>query len=216
MLPLDPGAVQAIARDLVPAALLIVITAIHAFYYRLHLKRDCQQCVIVEDLAAVPIGTLVQANSTTFDAQQRTGQTVCLDVPTYDLPASARPFARVAKTQRFAGGHVNQTVIFREDLELSGTSVFHRPLKVGGDLVILGDALFLAPVVVNGTLRVKGTAHFSAGVIAKDDALVRGTLNVGTDRSPGWAVLRDLLLARRLGLNGTIIAENAIQLKEAA
>jgi hypothetical protein len=199
--------------------LLLAIAAVHVLYYRLHLGADCQQSIAVEDLSTAPaqaIATVVRARSTEFDAANRSSQPALLEVPQFSLPESRRPFARLRDSRRFAGGHVNQTLVFREDLELSGRCTFHRPVKVGGDLVVEGEALFLAPVVVNGTLKVIGTAHFAAGVIAKDDALVRGTLNVGSDAFPGWAVLRDLLLARRLGLNGTLVANSAIQLKDAA
>ena len=213
-----PAAMQIDFSTLIPPAILVVIAVVHFAYFRLHLQRNCQQSVCVSDLAVAPaeLLTVVRASCVEFDAVQRTSRPACLGTPHFSIPEPRRRFARVSDSQRLAGGHVNQTVVFREDLEVSGSCIFHKPIKIGGDLIIEGEALFLAPVIVNGTLKVKGTAHFSMGVIAKDDAVIRGTLKVGTNEVAGWAVLRDVRLARKLSLNGTLLADSAVQLKEAA
>lgn len=206
---------------LVAPGLLVLIAAAHVIYFWLHFSRVCQQAILVEDLsipgtARGKAGTIVEATAIEFDARHRTSCGAVLGVPRYFLPEIRSRLFHIHDSHRMDGGHLTRSGVFREDLEVLGRCTFHKPIKIGGDLVIHGDALFLAPVVVNGTLTVRGTAHFSAGVVAKDDALVSGMLKVGSDDATGWAVLRELLLADRLGLNGTLVADRAVQLKEAA
>ena len=77
-------------------------------------------------------------------------------------------------------------------------------------------AVFLAPVTVNGVLKINGEAHFAAGIVSKGDALVLGSLAIGSDDRRGWGVVRELAIQTRLALNGTLVTDRAVQVREAA
>lgn len=203
---------------------LFAIFTVHVIYFFVHRKRCGQQEIALQDLSAirrseaVPAAGLVvvRASCVEFDAATRSTIDVNLALPQRGIQKSKRRPIRLQGAQSFRDVEVRQTLICTDDVTVSGQTVFMRTLKVVGDLRIEGQAVFYLPVVVSGVLQVNGTAHFAAGVVCKGDTLVRGALTIGSNTHPGWAVVRELALERRLALNGTLVTGRAVEIRAAA
>lgn len=201
---------------LVVPVFLTTVLLVHCLYFLKGRRIDGQQLVEIDDLTRlVDSGsdrfTVIRADGTEFDIQSRGAREVAM--PLSNLSSA---FGRPAQgnDERPSGGY--RPLICHDDLKVEADRVFDMPVKIGGDLLIRGRALFLAPVVVDGVISIEGSAHFAAGLVGKGDALIRGSVAIGSDDGESWAVIRELALREQLSLNGTIVAERAVQLRKAA
>ena len=215
---------EANVRAISAPAILVSILAIHGVYFSLNRKLSGQQEIALQDLTDLAESTsfgageltVVRAARQEFDATTRTAAAAILPLPSWEVRPAARSVQRLRDPQTLENIDVHHSLICGDDLVVRGRTAFFHPLKVAGDLIVEGEAVFLAPVIVSGVLNVCGSAHFAEGMIAKGDALVRGSMTIGSDRAPGWAVVGELALEKRLKLNGTLVASRAVQLKKAA
>ena len=216
----QPGVARAIA---VPGMLAAII-GIHFAYFRSNRRRNGQQRIMLEDFTILGDGpvaatsglTIVLGNSEEFDATARTARKTNLSAPPgIDQCASQRP-QRLQGAQLIEDSTRREPLICDDDMVLRGRTFFCNAVKVSGDLVVDGHAVFLAPVTVNGVLKINGEAHFAAGIVSKGDALVRGSLAIGSNDRRGWGVVRELAIQTRLALNGTLVTDRAVQVREAA
>jgi hypothetical protein len=219
------GGVPLVELFAAPALLLAIIVAHIIYYVRLR-GSDGQQVIALSDLSDLDAGkcaalheklTLVEAWGEEFDARKR----VATRRPLMMMPL--RAFAAVqgatvhhATSQHIVDRVIRTPLICAEDLIVDGSSQFLGPVKVGGDLIVRGEGTFAQVVVVNGIHKNEGEAQFAVGVLAKGDTYVTGSITIGSDRSEGWAALREFALRTRLRLNGRIVTARAVQLRAAA
>lgn len=205
-------------------AILAAILAIHCAYFRLNRKSVGQQAIALQDLSSLGHSasdpsselTVVRGDCEEFDARTRTSRKTFLPLPAVGTQSRRNGGQRLPGAQRFCNTIVRQTLICGDDVATSGDVIFCNPLKVSGDLLVEGHAIFLGPVIVNGILKIEGRGHFAAGIILKGDAMVRGAIAIGSDDCPAWAVVREMALRDRLQLHGTLVADRAVELREAA
>lgn len=206
-------------------ALLTVVYLLHAGWVLLHRKTDSQQQIALLDLnnltnpadAKLAGLTYVEGSHVSYAAPNRTVHDIELpdDAELLDVEKNVW---RVRHALTVKDDRVNSPLICDDELTVEGASVFNGAVKVNGDLNIEkgADVTFHEPVIVNGVFRLRGKAHFAQGILAKGDTLIEGTLAIGTKSRRGWAVMRQLGLQNEIHINGRIVAERAIAVKEDA
>lgn len=205
--------------------LMTLIYVLHAIWVVRHRGTNSQQEISLLDLnnlqehkVAENAGLrMIEGTNVQYTASDRS--THDIDLPDDSIQMDAeRNVWRVPHALTVDGDRVKCPLICDDELNVKGNSVFVGAVKVNGDMNIEAGAevTFHEPVIVNGVFRLKGKAHFVKGILTKNDSLIEGTFAIGTRTRKGWAVMRQLSLKSEIQINGRIVTERAIAVKEDA